>query len=70
MPHGLPEAAAAARAHADTCIDKSCHAAANALTAAGRAFSDELMLRGLSEPSTPENAPPPWSQVSKPADEG
>jgi hypothetical protein len=63
---GLRQAAKAAREHADRCTEPSCHRTALALTAAERTESDAALLNALTEPPTPETAPPPWWEVSEP----
>jgi hypothetical protein len=62
----LEQPAKAAREHADVCINPSCHRVANALDAAVKAEQDRALLAALTEPPTPETAPPPWSEVSEP----
>ena len=62
----LREAAKAAREHADGCINPSCHAVANALDGVVLAEQNQALLDALTEPPTPETAPPPWREVSQP----
>lgn len=61
----LDEAVEAARTTAETSCDPSDWACYHALNAAKRARSDAALLDALTEPLTPETAPPPWSQVSR-----
>jgi hypothetical protein len=62
---GLQRAVDAARTAAETSCDPSDWACYHALNAAKRARSDAALLAALTEPATPETAPPPWSQVSR-----
>jgi hypothetical protein len=62
---GLRQAAKAAREHADACTEPSCHRTALALEAAVKSFENRALLAALTEPSTPETAPPPWWEVSR-----
>jgi hypothetical protein len=66
MPSGLRAAAELARERAGASMDRGDHELANALEAACKAFEDAALLELLTEPSTPANAPPPWSDVSEP----
>jgi hypothetical protein len=61
----LRAAADAAREKADTSINPADHAVARALEAAVLAEQNRALLDALSEPPTPETAPPPWSEVSR-----
>jgi hypothetical protein len=66
MTPGLREAAEAARELAGRSINPADHAVANALEAAVKVEQNRALLAALSEPPTPETAPPPWSEVSEP----
>ena len=60
----LDEARRAAREHADTCIEPSCHALANALEGAEHAVALAI-FRQTFDPDRDTSDLPPWSSVTR-----
>jgi hypothetical protein len=60
----LEEAAEAARAHAETCINRSCHALANALE--GAVLAEKWRRKRADDPPAEHTGIPPWGAVSCP----
>ena len=55
----LADKAREARAHADTCTDRACHALANALEGALDAEAREQLRELEPDPADPDSFPPP-----------